>query len=150
MINFRLSLASIYLFFVILASGCQTNMLKQFDKITPGMEKDDVLEMMGSPTTSLRFHGKDRWIYVFYEDKLRFEKEIHFFENNVTYKGERWEPSPENQASKIDSKNEKEALEISKQNAQRDLDNKNAYDDYLRRVQKTDRVNYMPTFEPVQ
>jgi outer membrane protein assembly factor BamE len=74
------------------ASGCQSYPLKEFETITPGMEKNDVLGKIGSPSTSLRFHDKDRWIYVFYDEKFRFVKEVHFLEGNVVYIGDKWEP----------------------------------------------------------
>ena len=54
--------------------GCQTNMLREYQKINPGMEKDDVLKVMGSPQRTQRFHGKDRWTYIFYYGKVRYEK----------------------------------------------------------------------------
>ncbi len=62
----------------LLLTACQTSMVNQFAKVRPGMEKDDVLGIMGSPTRTQRFHGKDRWTYVFYDDRIRFEKECNF------------------------------------------------------------------------
>jgi outer membrane protein assembly factor BamE len=44
----------------LLTSACQTSMLKQFDEVKPGMEKDDVLELMGSPDQTQRSQGRDR------------------------------------------------------------------------------------------
>lgn len=120
-------------------------MLKEFDKVAGGMEKDDVLDMMGSPTATLRRSGKDRWFYVFYEDKIRFEKEVQFFEGKVVYKGEPWLPPADQQAFAVDQKNE----------AMNSADRKRLEKDYQEyqdkaHVDQTKKVKYLPTFESIQ
>ncbi|WP_413289722.1 outer membrane protein assembly factor BamE [Bdellovibrio sp. HCB337] len=128
--------------------GCQTNMLKAYQKVTPGMEKDDVLEVMGSPQRTQRFHGKDRWTYVFYEDRVRYEKEVQFFEGNAIYVGEPWQP--EVTAAQVDAKNEAENKAIEDDNLKKYQDNPKAYSNYESEVRGTDKVRYVPTFKPVQ
>lgn len=130
--------------------GCQTHLLKEMESLTPGMEKDDVLSKLGSPTTSLRMHGKDRWIYVFYDDKVRLEKEIHFFGGNVIYIGEKWEPPYEKQAHVVDAQNQKQQEELQRLADQERLSNRASYEEYLRRAHFNDRVRFLPEFTPIQ
>lgn len=132
----------------LLFSGCQTNMLKAYQKITPGMEKDDVLEIMGNPQRTQRFHGKDRWTYVFYQDRLRYEKEVQFFENNAVYVGDTWQP--EVSAAQMDAKNEASNKVVEEDTLRKYQDNPKAYSTYEKEVRGTDKVRYVPTFKPVQ
>lgn len=132
----------------LLLLGCQTNMLKAYQKITPGMEKDDVLEVMGSPQRTQRFHGKDRWTYIFYEDRTRYEKEIQFFEGNAVYVGEPWQP--EISAAQVDAKNEASNKALEEDTLRKYQDNPKAYSTYESEVRGTDKVRYVPTFKPVQ
>jgi outer membrane protein assembly factor BamE len=130
--------------------GCQTHLLKEFEAITPGMEKDDVLGKMGSPSTSLRFHNKDRWIYVFYDDKMRLEKEVHFFEGNVVYIGEKWQPPYERQASVVDAKNKLQDESLRKQAEQENESRRSSFEEFTRRARFQDRVRYLPEFTPIR
>lgn len=134
----------------LLTSACQTNMLKQFSAVKPGMEKDDVLDIMGSPSRTQRFHGKDRWTYVFYSDRIRFEKEIHFFENNAIYVGEIWQPEEAQSAFAIDKAHDSKNVEIDAQIAKDMETHRQAYDRYESQVKGTDKVRYLPRFEPVR
>lgn len=70
--------------------GCQTPKLQEYEKINVGIEKHDVLELVGSPNTTERDDGTDRWIYWLYEKDVpvRLTKEVHFKEGVVTYKGD--------------------------------------------------------------
>ncbi len=135
---------------IVFLSSCQTNMLKQFAKVQNGMDKNDVVELMGSPNTSTRFHGKDRWIYVFYEDKVRYNKEIHFSEGHAVYIGEPWQAQPEKKADVVDKKNEASNLALEAEEKQNKEAAKRAYSDYEKQVRSEDKVQYMPVFEPVQ
>lgn len=132
----------------LLLSACQTNMLKEYNKLHLGMEKDDVLEVMGSPTRTQRFHGKDRWSYVFYEDRIRYEKEVQFFEGNAIYLGEKWEP--EITAAQVDAKNEASNKAIEDESVRKYQENPQAYSNYEKEVRGNDKVRYVPTFKPVQ
>jgi hypothetical protein len=88
----RLSLVSILLplgiglsFFILL--GCQTLPLNHFNEVRIGQDKSDVIEILGGPNWSERRNGVDRWNYIFYQDGARLEKQIHFQDGLVTYKG---------------------------------------------------------------
>lgn len=135
---------------MLFLTACQTSMVKQFSKVQPGMEKDDVLEIMGSPSQSRRFHGKDRWSYVFYEDRIRFEKEVHFFEGKAIYIGDLWQPPEEQSAVAVDKRNaelnEKIDLEV-KQDIEK---HRKAYDSYEAEVRGHDKVRYVPSFTPIR
>ncbi len=80
------------LLFAFFGFGCQTPPLKDYKRLTLGMEKHDVLEIMGNPTRTQRWQGKDRWTYIFYDSGIRLEKEVHFFENTSVYVGEPLKP----------------------------------------------------------
>lgn len=132
----------------LLLSACQTNMLKEYNKLHIGMEKDDVLEVMGSPARTQRFHGKDRWSYIFYEDRIRYEKEVQFFEGNAIYVGEKWEP--EMTAAQVDAKNEASNKAVEEESVRKYQENPQAYSNYEKEVRGTDKVRYVPSFKPVQ
>lgn len=135
---------------VMVLTACQTSMLRQFSQIKPGMEKDDVLDLMGSPTQAVRFHGKDRWMYVFYDDRIRFEKEVHFFEGNAVYVGDVWQPAEEHSAVALDAKNEQLNRELDAKVAQEVQSSRKAYDDYEKKAKGEDSVRYAPDFEPIR
>lgn len=81
----RLSLLLLSLIFFV--AGCQTSALSTFGKIEPGLRKPDVIEAIGSPDHVDRLHGKDRWTYTFYENGIRYQREILFYNGKVTYAG---------------------------------------------------------------
>jgi outer membrane protein assembly factor BamE len=125
-------------------------MVRQFDKLKPGMEKDDVLDIMGTPTQTQRFHGKDRWQYVFYDKRIRFEKEIQFFEGNAIYIGDTWQPPAEKSAPVVDAKNEAKNQSIDAEIAKGVQENRKAYSSYEEEARGNDRVRFVPQFEPIQ
>jgi outer membrane protein assembly factor BamE len=134
----------------LMLTGCQTNILNKFNQVKHGMEKDDVLNLMGSPQRTQRFHGKDRWTYVFYDHRIRFEKEVHFFENNAVYVGDVWQPEENRSAFAMDKANDAKNVEIDAQ-IMKDLDtHRQAYDKYESQVRGTDKIRYLPTFEPIR
>ncbi|ASD65134.1 outer membrane protein assembly factor BamE [Bdellovibrio bacteriovorus] len=134
----------------LMLSACQTSMLKQFEEITPGMEKDDVLDLMGSPTQTQRFHGKDRWTYVFYDKRIKFVKEVQFFEGNAIYVGDVWQPPAEKNAVAMDSLNDRKNREIDEQIARDVEGHRRSYDEYEKKSKGEDKVRYVPDFEPVR
>ena len=133
-------------------SACQTSMLKQFEQVNMGMEKGQVLELMGSPKDVQRFHGKDRWKYVFYEDEIRFTKEFHFFEGSVVYIGDIWEPPYELSAVVADKKKDELEISLQKQAQQDDAAFKqaNSYEEYQSKTKSQEKVRYFPVFEAIQ
>lgn len=145
-------LRSIIAFTVLVGSlgltACQTNMYKEYQKIHPGMEKDDVLEVMGNPQRTQRFHGKDRWTYVFYDNKLRHEKEVQFFEGNAVYVGDPWQP--EVSAAQADAKNEASNKALEEESLRKFEENPKAYSNYENEVRGNDKIRFVPSFKPVQ
>lgn len=131
-------------------TACQTSMLKQFNEISPGMEKDDVLDLMGSPNQAQRFHGKDKWTYVFYDKRIRFEKEIQFFEGNAIYVGEITQPPVEQSAIAVDARNESTNKALNEMMMKETTANRKAYDAYEAQTRGEDKVRYIPQFEPLQ
>ena len=131
-------------------TACQTSMVKQFDKVKLGMEKDDILDIMGSPSQTQRFHGKDRWRYVFYDKRIRFEKEVHFFEGNAVYVGDKYEPPVEMSAAKVDQKNEIANQAAIVEEAKEVQAARKAYSSYEDEARGNDRVRYVPQSEPIQ
>lgn len=138
--------------FVVLAlllSGCQTNMLKEFDDVKAGMDKDDVLNIMGSPRSTQRFHGKDRWRYTIYNSNMRYEKEVHFKEGLAVYVGEPWEPPTELSAAVVDQKNEELNNKIDQMLKDEAQSSKTNFDAYQSKVKGEDKVRYLPEFKGV-
>lgn len=136
--------------FAGLSTACQTSALKDWEKIKPGMEKQDVLEVMGNPSRTQRFHGKDRWTYIFYDSRIKFEKEVQFFEGNALYVGETWQPPAEKSAVVVDQKNEERNIAIDKELAREAAEARNAYSNYESKVRGEDKVRYIPVFKPLQ
>lgn len=134
----------------LLTSACQTSMLKQFDEVKPGMEKDDVLELMGSPNQTQRSQGKDRWYYTFYDKKMRFQKEVQFFEGSAVYVGDFYQPPAEQTAIAVDNRNAERNQKMDEQIKKDIQENRNAYEGYEAKTRGEDKVRYVPTFVPVQ
>ena len=124
-------------------------MVNAFNKVKTGMDKDDVLETMGSPRSSQRFHGKDRWRYVFYEDNIRYEKEVHFLEGLATYVGDTWEPPTETSAVVVDQKNEQLNNRIDALLKEEAAKAKTESGEYQLQVKGSDKIRYVPEFKGV-
>lgn len=137
---------------VIVLVGCQTSPLSQYNQVKMGMEKDDVMDLMGAPQRTERLHGKDRWTYIFYDKRIRYEREVQFNNNNVVYLGEPWQAPPEISAEAIDRKHAEEDVIIQKEKAEAVERSKSAYTN-VESVLKGDvdeqgkpKVRYLPTF----
>lgn len=131
-------------------SACQGSMIRQFEEVKPGMEKNDVLALMGSPNQAQRFHGKDRWYYNFYDNNIRFQKEVHFFEGNAVYIGDTWQPPAEKSAVAQDALNAQRNRELDDQMAKDIETYRREYENYESKSKGEDKVHYVPTFEPVR
>jgi outer membrane protein assembly factor BamE len=83
-------------------TACQTNQIKEFSRVSAGMDKGQVLDILGSPQNSERWKGKDRWLYVMFENKQRVIKEIQFEDGKVVYSGEEYR---NNETAKIEELN---------------------------------------------
>ncbi|MGZ3769433.1 MAG: outer membrane protein assembly factor BamE domain-containing protein [Bdellovibrio sp.] len=134
----------------VMTTACQTSMLRQFSSVKQGMEKAEVLDLMGSPQATQRFHGKDRWTYIFYDNKIRFEKEVHFFNGTAIYVGDIWQPEPEKSAVAMDIQIEKKNREIDEQIAKAVEQHRKEYDAYESASKGQDKVRYVPHFEPIR
>ncbi len=144
----RLYIIIVSLFFMF---GCQTSQVRQFSKIKSGMEKSEVLDLMGTPWTTIRFHGKDRWIYVIYEEGVRSEREVHFLNGSSVYVGDAWKPEEVKTAVARDKSNEDLEKQMSEETAKFKKENKNAYSDYEKEVKGVGKkVIYMPDFEEIK
>ncbi|MEK6774081.1 MAG: outer membrane protein assembly factor BamE [Bdellovibrionota bacterium] len=135
---------------IFVLSACQTNMLKQFSRIQNGMDKHDVVEIMGNPTSTNRLHGKDRWQYIFYEDNVRHSKEIHFNDGSIVYMGDLWQPEADKRADAVDKKNAALNVSLDQEDKQKKEAARKAFADYEKKVRSDEKVQYMPEFVPVQ
>lgn len=125
-------------------------MVKQFDEIKPGMEKAQVLALLGSPNQTQRSHGKDRWFYNFYDSQIRFQKEVQFFEGSAVYVGELWQPPVTQSAASADAKNAQQDKLIDEQIAKDIEIHRRDYDGYEAKSKGEDKVRYVPQFEPIR
>lgn len=137
--------------FVIIAatalSACQTSMLRSFEKVHPGMDKHQVLEKLGSPNATTRFHGKDRWIYRFYDNDIRFDKEVHFLDGITVYVGDPWTPPAEQTAEAKDKRNAEIEEKVVVEEKERVQKNREEFDQFQNAARNVDRVRYMPEFQ---
>lgn len=84
----RLSIAFSLLVLALTQSACQSSAKKDFERIQTGMEKVEVLDIMGDPQRKRRSQSVDHWTYVFYDEKKRVEKEVQFADGVATYVGD--------------------------------------------------------------
>lgn len=141
-------LAIASLFILVSSLGCQTNELKQYDKLKVGMDKGDVLDIMGSPKRSERWHGQDRWTYSFYQENQLYDKEVHFLEGKATYVGELWRPQIS--ADEQDRLNEVSNKEVEAQWAIRRAEDKAQAAKFFNNEDAHTKIRYVPEFRPVQ
>jgi outer membrane protein assembly factor BamE len=83
-------------------TACQTNQVKEFSKVSAGMDKGQVLDILGSPQNSERWKGKDRWLYVMFDNSQRVVKEVQFEDGKVVYFGDEYR---NNENAKIEELN---------------------------------------------
>jgi len=138
----------ILLFSCFFFLGCATNMRQQFERVQVGMEKDDVLGLMDSPQRTQRWHGMDRWTYIFYTDGTRYEKEVHFDAGVAKYVGEVYKP--EVSATEQDIKNEEANKQVEALAQTRREEVNKAFPDYEQQSKGTDGIRYVPQYKPVQ
>ena len=114
-------------------AACQTKPKDDFAQLKPGMYKNEVLGIMGSPQRTQRWHGMDRWTYIYFEERDRAEKEVHFSEGKATYVGGAYVPAVS--AADQDRIYEAQNVEIEKEFAAQ------------REAARKARVLQLPTFE---
>lgn len=100
--------------------GCQTTPLAQYKQVRVGMEKFEVLELMGSPQRNIRASGVDKWTYIFYDQSRRYQREVHFKNDRAIYVGEPVKPKVS--AEQTDSINERVNKNIEQQNERQRLE----------------------------
>jgi outer membrane protein assembly factor BamE len=142
-----------YLFLAVLAPlsvilGCQTNELNAYKKLKPGMDKGDVLAIMGSPRRSERFHGEDKWTYQFYSDEIKLEKEVRFSDGTATYIGD--PPIPAVSAAEQDRLNELENQKIEETYAKNRADAREKSSEYFDDNSPKKQIQYVPQFVPLR
>ena len=131
--------------------SCQSSPVKTFDEeVKVGMDKNKILHIMGTPTTSGRFHGKDRWIYVLYDDDVRFRKEVHFEDGHAVYVGNDYQPPKENSASVVDENNMVQEKILQEEEKQRVVDVGNQLNKYEDDIRGKNNVIYLQQFQPVK
>lgn len=143
-------LRSLALILFVFLSACQTNMKTAFEDVKLGMDKDQVLTAIGGPRAVTRFHGKDRWFIAYYHEGIRYEKEVHFTNGYATYVGEPYEPAVEKSAAYVDKKNQETDLKTYEDLIRARSDSDNAEAEFEKKVKGTDKVRYVPNFEPIQ
>lgn len=133
--------------------GCQTAPLQRFENIRVGMDKSFVVETLGSPTRTLRRHGRDIWIYEFTDRSGALTvREVVFEEGRAVYAGAKQAPAvsadEQDRRNELANKAEEERLEKIEENRRRALGafgpNTPASDDA---VEKKKRV---PVYEEIR
>lgn len=136
----------------LLGLGCSTvPAIQAFEQIKPGMEKTDVIEVMGSPQRTQRWHGMDRWTYIMYENAStpsRQEKEIHFSEGKAVYVG--LPPVPKISADEQDRINEASNRAAAQAAAARAAEAKQTYQRMESESTGMEEIRYVPKFEPIE
>lgn len=129
--------------------GCASNPSRQFEQVRVGMEKNDVLALMDSPQRTQRWHGLDRWTYIYYDNDTRIEKEVHFADGKAKYVGEVFKP--EISAEEQDARNEAANKEVEKVIQSRREESRKQYSDYEAYLKGQSGGNrYVPEYKPVQ
>lgn len=142
-------LTKVFLLFFLFLSSCATSLLGRYEEIQIGDDKSKVLEKMGAPKRSMRFAGKDRWTYVFEQSGKLHEKEIHFENSQVIYKGDRDMKKELERVIRKDNENEKSNAELEKQVAEEKKAAKAALENFqTHRKGKSKDVIYAPDYKP--
>ncbi len=137
------------LLIVYINTACQTRTLKQFEQIKQGMEKDQILEIMGSPQKTSRVNSTDKWNYIFYDQENKYNKEIHFVEGISTYIGD--PILPPITAEKQDQINEDSNKNLEQILAQQKLEKENkSIEQYEKSIKNNNEILYVPQFVPIE
>lgn len=87
--------------------GCASQQGAFETNVQLGMDKSEVLELIGGPSSTRRRNGEDVWQYDFYSNDQKSSKELRFKNNKVSYKGDPILPKAGNTAKEVDSRNAK-------------------------------------------
>lgn len=137
--------------------GCQSNPLREFSDLRQGMYKDEVLDIAGSPSRTQRWHGMDRWTYIYFLESNqmgwkgtdRAEKEVHFASGRAVYVGDK--PKPDISAEEQDRINEESNIALEREAAERRAANTSAVRQFNRPPDDDEdsAVRYVPSYEPI-
>lgn len=138
-------LIAIPLFFVLV--GCQTNQIRQFSKLKPGMDKGQVLEVMGSPQSTRRFKGHDEWTYKFFEGDQEHLKEVHFEYGKAVYIGDQAKPAVS--AEETDKRNQDAELAAINDQASKKANLRKEVEEFDKKKGE-DELQFAPEFKPLE
>lgn len=119
---------------------------QDFAKVQSGMDKHSVLQIMGSPDTTLRRSGQDRWYYNYYEQNTPITKEVRFQEGLAVYSGDPVKPALS--AADEDKRNEESNLAIAKE-WERTHAKSETTESHVG-TQEEESSKFIPSFEPVR
>lgn len=71
-------------FLILFVFGaCATPVHKRLEKLQPGMDKTQVLDLAGTPKRTARQDNGDLWTFEYYIGNQHFERDVHFNEGHV-------------------------------------------------------------------
>ena len=80
-----MAILKLVIIWVILALiGCSSPTKDIREKVAKGMDKDDVLQVLGNPTRSKRVRGADRWSYDQYNNDKKTTTHVYFKSGKVS------------------------------------------------------------------
>ena len=85
----RWSFLLVRTFIIVFFTACASSPLKDFSRVKRGMDKDDVLDIVGSPHHKNRVDDSDIWGYTLREGDHNVEKEIYLKGDRVIYVGDK-------------------------------------------------------------
>lgn len=144
-LGFTLTMAFL-LIFTSIVTGCATTPSRDWTRVEAGMEKSEVLEIMGSPQRRIRRKGQDRWTYIFYDNQIRQEKVVHFEEGRTVYAGDPQVPAVS--AEQQDESNEVAGAALRKKFESEQEAVRAGHKDFDEELSDVEEV--VPSFEPVR
>lgn len=97
--------------------ACQSDPISRFSQLKKGMDKGQVVDIIGSPKATSRYQGKDRWHYQLTSSQRVMDKELLFSDGKLVYAGNPVQPTVT--AAEQDKINEKQNTEVQKLDASR-------------------------------
>jgi outer membrane protein assembly factor BamE (lipoprotein component of BamABCDE complex) len=104
--NIRKAFLAVFLLSTL--SACTTPQHSFDNDLKVGMDKAEVIELMGGPQFTKRRNSEDVWQYHFYNGENKMVRELHFKNNKLSYKGDPVGPKPGESAKAIDSRNSRQ------------------------------------------
>lgn len=136
---------SVFLTGLLIFCGCQSGRLREFSELRQGMFKEDVLDIAGSPNRTQRWHGMDRWTYLYGDEHT--EKEVHFANGRAVYIGDKYQP--EISAEEQDRINEASNVALAREAQLRRESNQAAVQQFYRPADEDDEIRYVPQYVPI-